>query len=185
MTETSNHNAEKTSDSPLSTVTEDAVTPMESFLPNPLDKTATQAKINNSLEQSSPPEADSTYMIRSVKSGDYLTLLRGDVVLAPSEVQGSQHWECVKLDGWLGFRNVASYGYLGRDGSWALCCGAQNHREWEKFHVVNSEAGRFVMLMTHWGKLRPIDYRDEQGAKRLAMVEVESDNGILWEFVKV
>jgi hypothetical protein len=184
MAEASTSKADRSSES-LSIVTEDAVTPMESFLPDPQDKENNAPAKHPSTKSSSSPEADSTYMIRSISSTDYLTLLRGEVVLAPSGVQGSQYWECVKLDGWLGFRNVASYGFLGREGSWALCCGAQNHREWEKFHIVNRDEG-FVMLMTHWGKLRPVDFRDEQGGgRKLAMVEVESDNGILWEFLKV
>lgn len=180
MAETSSSTAYRSSDS-LSIATEDAVTPMENFLPDPQDAPVHPL----STQSSAPPEADSVYMIRSVSSRDYLTLLRGEVVLARVDVQGSQYWECVKLEGWLGFRNVASFGFLGREGSWALCCGAQNHREWEKFHVVNRGEG-FVMLMTHWGKLRPVDFIDEQGGgRKLAMVEVESDNGILWEFLKV
>jgi len=169
----------------LSVATDTAVTPLETFQPDSLDNVNNASHDVKLLNSYQMPEAGSTYMIRSVQSREYLTLLRGEVVVAPAGVLGSHHWECVRLDGWLGFRNVASYGFLGRDGSWTLCCGAQSHREWEKFHVLSKEEGGFIMLMTHWGKLRPVDFKEEQGVKRLAMVEVESDNGVLWEFVKV
>ena len=106
-------------------------------------------------------------------------------MLAPPGSFGSPHWECVETEGWLGFRNVASYGYLGRDGQWLLCCSAKWHREWEKFHLGSRSEGGYALLMTHWGKLKPVGIKQENGEEKLTMLEHWSTNGIVWEFVEV
>lgn len=106
-------------------------------------------------------------------------------MLAPPGNFGSPHWKCVESDGWLGFRNVASDGFLGRDGQWRLCCSVKWHREHEKFHIGSRSEGGYVLLMTHWRKLRPVGIKEEKGEKKLAMIENGNNNGIVWEFVEV
>ncbi|MCJ1389920.1 hypothetical protein MMC18_002777 [Xylographa bjoerkii] len=131
------------------------------------------------------PEPGSIFIIRSVSSRRVVTLLKGQVVLAPPASFGSPYWECMGTEGWLGFRNVASSGLLGRDGPWLLCCSVRSHREWEKFHVGSRAEGGHVLLMTHWGTLRPVGSKEENGEQKLAMLENGSTDGIVWEFVKV
>ena len=61
------------------------------------------------------PNPGSTFIIRSVSSRNITTLLKEQVVLSPPGSHGSPHRECVETDGWLGFRNIALYGFLGRN----------------------------------------------------------------------
>jgi hypothetical protein len=162
-----------------------AITPPETIPPDLTDDNNGPSGGASYPSSYSVPEPGSTFIIRSVSSRHIITLLKGQVVLAPPGSFGSPHWECVKTEGWLGFRNVASYGLLGRDGQWLLCCSVKWHREWEKFHIESRSEGGYVLLMTHWGKLRPVGIKEEKGEKKLAMIENGSTNGIVWEFVEV
>ncbi|RDW71522.1 hypothetical protein BP6252_08085 [Coleophoma cylindrospora] len=158
--------------------TDTAVTPPENI---PLH-------LNDNYDGASDPglEPGSTFVIRSLWSREVLTLFKGEVLLAPPGINGSQLWECVETDGWLGFRNMASYAFLGRDDQGFLRCSADWHREWERLRVGERTEGGYILLMTHWWKLRPLGFRrGASGEKRLAMMEIESTDGIVWEFVKV
>lgn len=124
-------------------------------------------------------------LLSAVSSRNIITLLKEQIVLAPPGSLGSPHWECVETDGWLGFRNIASYGFLGRNDQWLLCCSVKWHREHEKFHIRSRPEGGFVLLMTHWWKLRPVGIKEEKGQQKLAMIENGNTSGIVWEFVEV
>jgi hypothetical protein len=129
------------------------------------------------------PGPDS-WIIRSASSRQILTFLKGQVVLAPPDSLGSQHWECIETDGWLGFRNVASYGFLGRDNKSWLCCSAMCHQESERFCIRGRSEGGHFLTMTYSGKLQPVGIKEEKGEKKLAMIENDSTDKIVWEFVK-
>ena len=162
-----------------------AITPPEIILPDLTDDSDGTSAGASYPSSHSVPEPGSTFIIRPVSSRHILTLLKGQVVLALPGSFGSSYWECVETEGWLGFRNVASHGLLGRDGQWLLCCSVKLHREWEKFHIGSRSEGGYVLLMTHWGKLRSVGIKEEKGEKKLAMIENGSTDGIVWEFVKV
>ncbi|MCJ1382647.1 hypothetical protein MMC17_005760 [Xylographa soralifera] len=162
-----------------------AFTPPETIPPDPPDDHDGSFAGASYLSSYSVPEPGSTFIIRSVSSRQIITLLKGQVVLAPPGSFGSPHWECVETGGWLGFRNVAAYGLLGRDAQGLLCCSAKLHREWEKFHIGSRSDGGYVLLMTHWGKLRPVGIKEEKGEEKLAMIEDGKANVMVWEFVEV
>ncbi|PVH79473.1 hypothetical protein DL98DRAFT_516075 [Cadophora sp. DSE1049] len=161
-----------------------AITPPETIPPDLTDDNDDPSRGASYPSSYSVPKPGSTFIIRSVWSRNIITLLKGQVVLGPPGSFGSPHWECVETDGWLGFRNVASYGFLGRDDQWLLCCSVKWHRGHEKFHIRGRSEGGCVLLMTHWGKLRPVGIKEEKGEKRLAMIETGDTNGIVWEFVE-
>jgi hypothetical protein len=134
----------------------------------------------------SVPKPGSTFIIRSVWTRKIITLLMGQFVLAqPEDNLGSSHWLCIETDGWLGFRNIASGNFLGRDDQWLLCCSVKWHRGHEKFHIKSNPEGGHILLMTHRWKLRPVGIKEEKGEKKLAMVENGTIRGIIWEFVEI
>ncbi|EXJ56302.1 uncharacterized protein A1O5_12569 [Cladophialophora psammophila CBS 110553] len=129
------------------------------------------------------PWPGSTYIIRSISSGDVLTLHDGEITLAPppstSAAQsggggggGSVHWACTETKGWLGFRNVASGKFLGYDGSHGrdkrhgdrdrhgrLICVVSRHQGWEHFTVRPRPQGGFLLLTTHFERLWRVGIR--------------------------
>jgi hypothetical protein len=132
------------------------------------------------------PWPGSTFIIRSVSSGQVMTLLDGQIVLAPLGGRGSIHWACVETKGWLGFRNLVTCEFLGHNGkNGGLCCKAKKHQDWEKFCVRMRPEGGCIMLMTHWEKLWPVGIKVEQGVETLAKIEKGGSDGIAWEFIKV
>jgi hypothetical protein len=162
-----------------------AITPPETIPPDLTDDNDGPSDGASYLSAYSAPEVGSTFSIRSVASRHIITLLKGQVVLAPPGNLGSPHWECVETGGWLGFLNTASYGFLGRDGQCLLCCSVKWHREWEKFHIGSRSEGGYVLLMTHKRELRPVGIKEENGERKLAMIEKGNTNEIIWEFVEV
>ncbi|RDL31995.1 uncharacterized protein BP5553_09397 [Venustampulla echinocandica] len=163
-----------------------AITPPETIPPDLTDDNDGPPSRASYPISYSIPEPGSTFIIRSVWSRNIITLLMGQVVLAPPEDNfGSPHWECIETNGCLGFRNIASGRFLGRNNQWLLCCSVNWHQEHEKFHIRSRPEGGYILLMTHWGKLRPVGMKDEKGEKKLAMVESGNTNGIVWEFVEV
>ena len=126
-----------------------------------------------------------TFIIRSVSSGDVLTLLEGQVVLTQPGGQGSIHWACKETNGWLGFSNPVSGRFLGHDAKGRLCCSAEQHRSWENFCVRPRADGGCILLMTHHDRLWHVGTREEQGVEKLAKIREGASDGIVWEFAKV
>ncbi|KAF1987682.1 hypothetical protein K402DRAFT_403372 [Aulographum hederae CBS 113979] len=85
------------------------------------------------------PQHGSTFIISHVLTRQLITLLRGELVLAPSNSLGSSHWECIEVEGGFGFRNVVSGRLLGRNRQWGLICEAHKPYEWEKFYTRSTE----------------------------------------------
>ena len=93
-------------------------------------------------------------------------------MLAPTGSNfGSPHWKCVETDGWLGFRNTASNGSLGRNDQSLCCCSVNSHLEFVKFHLRSRSEGGFVLLMMNAWKLLPVGFKEEKGEQKLAMLE--------------
>lgn len=129
---------------------------------------------------------DFTYIITDT-SGVAIALRDGKVCLTRpgSRDSGSIHWECVQKDGWLGFRNPISGTYLGHDKAGKLICSATQQKGWEHFCVRAMPGGGYVLLMKHWGELRPVSCILEQGVEALARVENNSTGGLVWRFTEV
>jgi hypothetical protein len=137
------------------------------------------------LSSSSVPWPGSTFIIRSASSGHVITLLDGQIVLAPPGGRGSIHWACVETKGWLGFQNPVSGRFLGHDIKGRLCCSGERHQGWENFCVRMRPEGGYVLLMTHFERLWHVGINLEQGVEKLAKIGNGGSDGIVWEFVKV
>ena len=134
---------------------------------------------------SSVPWPGSTFIIRSVSSGQVITLLDGQIVLAPPGGRGSIHWACVETKGWLGFQNPVSGKFLGHDKTGRLRCSVNWHQMWEYFCVRMRPEGGYVLLMTHFERLWHVGIKVEEGVEKLAKIGDGGSDGIVWEFVKV
>ena len=131
------------------------------------------------------PWPGSLCIIRSVSSGQAITLLEGNVLLTEPGGHGSTHWACIENKGWLGFRNVVSGKFLGHDKKGRLCCLAGEHQKREFFCIRPRPGGGCLLLMTHWESLSPVGMRIEQGERKLAKVEDGGSDGMFWEFVRM
>lgn len=131
------------------------------------------------------PWPGSTFIIRSVSSGHVITLLDGQIVLAPLGGRGSISWVCMETKGWLGFRNVVSGKLLGHDKQGRLCCLAERHNGWEHFCVRMRPEGGCILLMKDWDSLWHVGMKVEQGGEKLAKIGDGGSDGMVWEFAKV
>jgi len=166
-----------------SSIVDSAVTPPETVVADLLDE-------EDPLQATKPtstsvPWPGSTFVIRSVSSWDVITLLDGQVVLAPLSSRGSAQWECVETKGWLGFRNPISGHFLGHDSRGRLCCSAERQQGWENFCVRARPTGGYVLLMTHFERLWHVGIKEEKGVEKLAKIGDGGSDGIVWEFVLV
>lgn len=131
------------------------------------------------------PSPDSTFIIRSMSSGEVITLLDGQIKLTRPGGHGCIHWACVESKGWFGFRNIVSGDFLGHDAKGKLCCTVKRLQGWEQFSLRPKPEGGCVLLMPHWWDLQPIGIVMEQGVEKLAKVGEGGSDGVVWEFVKV
>ena len=166
-------------DDDISTIYTAAATPPETVISDLLDDGTEPGK-------HLVPWPNSTFIIRSVTSGHLLTLLDGQIVLAPpGRSSGSIHWACVETKGWLGFQNVVSGKFLGHDAKGRLNCSAERHREWEWFDVRTKPDGGSVLLMKHWERLWHVGIKVEEGVERLAKIGDGASGGEVWEFAPI
>ncbi|KAJ4353634.1 uncharacterized protein N0V89_005364 [Didymosphaeria variabile] len=153
------------------------------------DSTAyTPPEIDEKVEQqtSSVPQPDKTFILRDKKSGQLLTLLDGVVRLNPAGTLGSAyHWTCHERHGWLGFKNIAAGTFLSHDRGGVLQAMVPHHEGWEFFCVRMMPDGGYVLLMTHCGKLWPVQMKQEDGLQKLCKADAPVKDGLVWEFVEV
>lgn len=134
----------------------------------------------------SVPWPGNTYIIRSVATWHVITLLDGQIVLAPpTSSRGSTHWRCVETKGWLGFRNPISSKFLGHDARGRLICNADRQQGWENFAIRPKPEGGFVLLLQHFERLWHVGSKVESGMERLAKIADGAADGIVWEFVRI
>ncbi|KFZ15316.1 hypothetical protein V502_05685 [Pseudogymnoascus sp. VKM F-4520 (FW-2644)] len=152
-----------------------AATPPESVATDTLD--------DPNPTSASVPWPGSTFIIRSISSGRVITLLDGQIVLAPPGGRGSIHWVCEETKGWLGFQNLASGRFLGHNMKGRLCCSVERHLGWENFCARGRPEGGYVLLMTYWESLWQVGSFIEGGVEKLG--KIEGSDGIVWNFVKV
>lgn len=152
----------------------------------PPETVAADLEDHDSFSNTSPfrvPWPGSTFIIRSLSSGKFLTLLDGNIMLTGG--RGSIEWACVENNGWLGFRNIVSGKFLGHDKKGELCCFAERHRMWELFCVRMRPEGGCVLLLTHWNSLWHVGIREEQGVEKLAKIGAGGCGGMVWEFIPI
>lgn len=130
------------------------------------------------------PWPGSTFIIRSVSSGQVIMLLDGQIILTKPGGRGSIKWKCVETKGWLGFKNEVSGKFLGHDKERNLCCNVEQHKGWENFDVRPRPEGGCVLLMTHHERLWHVGMKVEQGVEKLAKIGDGGSGGIVWEFIK-
>ncbi|KAL5344726.1 hypothetical protein ACLOAV_010418 [Pseudogymnoascus australis] len=144
------------------------------------------ADLSEDHDQSSGvPSHDSTFIIRSVSSGHVITLLDGQVVLAPPGGRGSIHWACVETKGWFGFRNRISNKFLCHAWNGRLECSATQHDGWRHFSITPVPKGGYIMQMLDFWTLRPIVINEENGLQKLGRTGIKLSDGIIWEFVRI
>ncbi|KAF2803367.1 uncharacterized protein BDZ99DRAFT_468324 [Mytilinidion resinicola] len=159
-----------------------AATPPETVVADLMDEDYAFGDIKTN---SSVPWPGSTFIIRSTSSGHVITLVDGQIILAPIGGRGSIHWVCMETKGWLGFRNKASGRLLGHDDKGNLRCAAGRHQGWENFCVRLRPEGGYVLLMTHFERLWHVGIKKEHGVEKLAKIGDGGNDGLVWEFVKV
>ncbi|CZT03660.1 uncharacterized protein RAG0_10361 [Rhynchosporium agropyri] len=130
-----------------STINEEAITPPETVVDILEDLDPLKGP------KGSVPWPGNQYIIRCTISGQVLTLIDGQVVLASPGGRGSIHWACVQTKGWLGFKNTVSGKYLGHEVKGNLRCSAARHNSWENFCVRQTPDLDYILLMTHFERL--------------------------------
>lgn len=130
------------------------------------------------------PSDGSTFIIRSVCCGNVITMLDGQVVLAPYD-GGASVWTCVESEGWFGFRNRISNKFLCHGWNGTLKCSAEQHDKWRHFTITPVPKGGYIMQMLDWWTLRPIIVNAENGLQTLARTGNKLSQGIVWEFRQV
>lgn len=130
------------------------------------------------------PSHGSTVIIRSVSCGNVLTLLDGNIVLAPPSGRGSILWTCIETEGWFGFRNCVSGKFIchGRDAR--LKCTAEENSSWRQITITPVPEGGYVMQMLDWWTLRPIVINAQNGLQKLGRTGNKLSEGIVWSFIE-
>ncbi|KAF2127574.1 hypothetical protein P153DRAFT_387316 [Dothidotthia symphoricarpi CBS 119687] len=140
-----------------------------------------------------PPWPGSTYIIRSVSTGKVVAFRKGQIVLSKGDGNAGICWECVDDNGWLGFRDPASYRLLGYGENHEIRCEATEHKIWEHFCVRQKPGGGYLLMMTEyddwknaaWQGLRPLGIKIDDGLEKLVKVTGWEDKSAVWEFIKV
>lgn len=135
--------------------------------------------------RSSIPSHDSTFIIRATLSENVITLLDGQVILAPVGTRGSIYWTCVETEGWFGIRNCSSNKFLCHGWDGRLKCSAEQNDGWRHFTVTPMPEGGYIMQMLDWWTLRPIVINPEGGLQKLGRTGNKLSEGVAWEFIKV
>lgn len=124
-----------------------------------------------------------SFIIRCPLTGLAIGLQRGILRLVPedSEYVGGIHWSCVESDErLLGFQNVVSGTFLGRNNRGEFIAEAKLHRDYESFCVRQHPNGGYVLLVNRGSGFLPMR-RD--GVK--LVVGTNKDEGIAWDFSRV
>lgn len=115
------------------------------------DATTTAASSSErDTSQGSSPHPGSSYLIQCTQNDQVITLQKGEIVLAPVGGPDRTRWECIEVNGWLGFREPSSNRFLGYNHSEELWCKVEHHQVWERFQVREASEGKFYLLMVHY-----------------------------------
>jgi hypothetical protein len=142
----------------------------------------------------SHPWPGSTYIISRLGDSTVITLVNGNVTLlspgGPPASSGSIYWKCVDINGWLGFRNTVSGGYLGYDDKSMIICRAGSPPESAQFITRPGPSGGFVLLMLRSRGLKPLGVEDGElrrliGGRQLREGGESIEEGTSWKFIMV
>jgi hypothetical protein len=152
----------------------------------PPESIAADSKDDYDHVETAEPRSGSTFIIRSVLSGDVITLSDGLVTLSSPDSHGCNEWVCVEdRDGWLGFRNGIAGRFLGYGKDWTLCCAVTWHQKREKFRALK-RGGGYILIMPHWWYgSQPVGIKQEGNVKKLVMVKSWESEEAIWAFDKV
>lgn len=130
------------------------------------------------------PWPGNTYIILEKASEQVIyTKSNGDVWIdgTSGEHDPYAHWQCVEQNGYFGFKNVRTGGYLGHDGGDGIKATARALLPWELFTTRKHPEGGYQVLLPHyWHTLMLLSVAEN--GKRLH----RRDHGTtVWEFIKV
>ena len=133
------------------------------------------------------PEPGTTYTIRSVSCGKVITLLEGKIELTEPNEFGCSHWACEDNDGWIGFRNRVSGGFLGNDTSGRVCCTSKVHGKTERLCTRMTPNEGCILLMLHEDGLHHVGSISTDGVEALFINRAwyYKVNKLGWEFTQV
>ncbi|KAH7060981.1 hypothetical protein BKA63DRAFT_528293 [Paraphoma chrysanthemicola] len=148
---------------------------------------------SKSSSGSSIPWPGRTFIIRSVATGKVVTLRHGKVILAALGGHGTIRWECHETNGWIAFREAASYMYLGYDDDGDIRCSVRHHKDWERFCVRQRPDENYVLLMYHFGNMAnkvwkgfcPVGIETKDGVERLSVIRDWDSETTAWQFIQV
>ncbi|KAI1485421.1 hypothetical protein F5X96DRAFT_660119 [Biscogniauxia mediterranea] len=131
------------------------------------------------LSPGSVPSKGNVYAIRHRRSGKVITMGIEGLQLKQIGPMGGWHWMCVEKDGWLGFRNVVSGKYLGRDDRNNFHAIQPHHMGWEYFVAKASPRGGYeLQTLNGWVFKKMCVAKD--GGKLMQTI----GEGSLWDFVQ-
>ncbi|KAI1770126.1 hypothetical protein F4818DRAFT_434045 [Hypoxylon cercidicola] len=133
------------------------------------------------LDDKTAPWPGNTYIIRDPDSERQITLVGGQLRLAPHlGNQGGYHWECIESNGWMGFRSPSDHLHIGHDNRRNFIASAKEHRPWEYFNTRAHPKGGHILLVVHgWQQWKMTI--SEDGSNLIETM----DEGTAWEFEKV
>jgi hypothetical protein len=114
-----------------------------------------------------------------------ITLVDGQVVLAPLGSRGSIDWKCVETEGWFGFQSCVSNKFINHGWDARLKCSAELRGKCRHFTITPVSDGGYIMQMPDWWVLRPIVINAADGLQKLGRTGNRLSEGIIWEFIKV
>lgn len=98
------------------------------------------------------PEPGRTYKIHVHGKQQVIALKKGQLELQSvinDKRDGGSLWECIETAGWLGFRNIVSGTYMGRDSRGGLEAKKSHHKDWESFCIRQNPLGGYTILVKH------------------------------------
>ncbi|KAI0547796.1 hypothetical protein F4679DRAFT_597457 [Xylaria curta] len=135
----------------------------------------------------SVPEPGNTYKIVEVGSERAIALVRGCLTLVwDAGTRGGWQWDCEENpDGWIGFRDAVSGGYLGHDNKGGYIARAGKLDSWESFVLRPRAAGGYNLCVKFGNKLKPMGVSESDGPTPKLVDAKSPEEAARWEFYKV
>lgn len=143
------------------------------------------------------PQPGDTFIMRTQKSKLVLTLLHGELRLLPAEQMSSREraagqWDCVDVDGWLGFFSAKSDTCFGRrempewaERPWLVSVSTQDS-VWSRFVTGEPQPGGGYVL---WAECKDVLYPVVSGigenGEDILLVDQRKEGGLVWEFLSI
>lgn len=130
------------------------------------------------------PIPGKSLMIRTRKEPHLiLTLCSGELKFLRKPIPGGGcFWQCVKKDGWLGFRNTVSGTYLGHDGQGKLYAKQSHHEPFEHFTMERDVDGGYILQQLMGPNNELVQVCLNEDGKSLMQ---QKEGGTAWDFIDV